>query len=59
MLPAFEQGSQDVALVELGVSSQRGHPAGRICRRHQTIETGGIAASRVGQISIEAARRIA
>ena len=63
VLPAFEQCPEDVALVELGVAGERDHPAGRIAGRHQALQTEIIlpepAGSQVGQISIEAARRIA
>jgi hypothetical protein len=31
--PAFEQGLEDVALVELGIAGERDHPAGRVMRR--------------------------
>ena len=39
MLPAFEQGLEDVALVELGVPGQRDHAARRIVGRHQLFQT--------------------
>ncbi len=38
VLPALEQGLEDVAFVELGVAGQRNHAAWRILGRHQVLE---------------------
>jgi len=34
VLPAFEEGFEDVALVEFGIAGQRNHAAGRVVGRH-------------------------
>ncbi len=38
MLPAFEQGLEDVALVELGVAGEGDHPARRLAGRRQLLQ---------------------
>ena len=38
VLPAFEQGLEDVALVELGVADDGDHPAGRLVGGHEAVQ---------------------